>query len=81
MESWESYQGYITGYCQYGFLQYLFLYAAFVFPGYVSEVAAGFSLEGHTGFFFGARFGCDYWLFLDFFFQVTARALSVPNQV
>ena len=33
--------------------------------------------EGHTGFFFGARFGCVYWLFLDFFFQVTARALTV----
>ena len=31
----------------------------------------------HTGFFFSARFGCDYWLFLDFFFQVTARALTV----
>ena len=57
-----------------------FLYATFVFPGYVSEVAAGFSLEGHTGLFFGARSECVYWLFLDFFFQVTARALSVPKK-
>ena len=80
MDSWEPYQGYITGYCQFGFLQYFFLYASFVFPGYVSEVAAGFSLEGHTGLFFGARSECVYWLFLDFFFQVAARALSVPKK-
>ena len=53
-----------------------------MFSGYVSEVAAGFFLEGLTGFFFGARFGCVYWLvgsvfFLDFFFRVTVRALTV----
>ena len=80
MESREPYQNYITGYCQYRFLQFLFLYAAFVFPGYVSEVAAGFSLEGHTGLFFGARSECVYWLFLDFFFQVSARALTVSHK-
>ena len=80
MESWKPLQRHSTGHLQYRVLQHLFLYVAFVFPGYVSEVAAGFSLEGHTGLFFGARFGCVYWLFLDFFFQVTARALSVPKK-
>ena len=78
MEGWKPFQSYITGHFQYRVLQYLFLYAAFVFPGYVSEVAFVLSLAGIPGFSFGARFGCVYWLFLDFFFQVTARALTVP---
>ena len=37
-----------------------FFYAAFVFPGYVSEVAFVLSLAGIPGFSFGARFGCVY---------------------
>ena len=77
MEGWKPLQSYFTGHFQYRVLQYLFLYAAFVFPGDVSEVAFGLSLAGISGFSFGARFGGDYWLFLDFFFQVTARALTV----
>ena len=80
LETWKPLQSHSTGYFQYRVLQYFFLYSAFVFPGYVSEVAVGFSLEGHTGLFFGARFGCDYWLFLDFLFRVTARAIKVSNK-
>ena len=62
MENWKPLQRYFTGHFQYRVLQYFFLYAAFVFPVYVSKVSFGLSLEGHTGFFFGARFGCLYWL-------------------
>ena len=85
MESWKPLQSHSTGHIQYRVLQYLFLFAAFVLPGYVSEVASGLSLEGLLGFSFGARFGCVCWLvgspfFLNFFFQVTARAIKVSNK-
>ena len=40
----------------------------------------GLSLAGISGFSFGARYGCVYWLFLDFFFQVTESAITVSNK-